>query len=410
MEFSKVLVFFLAIFAVAATVSAISITDNPATSHFQVSVKGLDLEDGAVVNVFAGETIPLRVAFKANENAEDVRVRAWVSGHRSDIMDSTERFDVINDTWYTHLLSLKMPEDVDPIDDLVLVIRVEDKFGSFEKEFNLKIQRESFNVELISVETQGTVTAGESFSVDLVVKNRGSKELEDLFAVVRIPALNIEKKVYFSDIDPTDEEIIIRDNNIIVKNSDREDSAQRMISLSIPESAKPGVYALEVTAYNADVSEKVTKQFVVTESQAKSDVLAAVTSKEANVGQEATFDLILVNQGSRNKVFEIMPESVSGVTVNVDEPIVSVSGDSSKVVKVRVTPNKAGTYNFGINVDSEGALVKRVSLAVNAGGQTLDNSIVVLTVVLAIIFVVLLVVLIVLLTRKPSKEAEESYY
>ncbi len=406
MNFRNVLVSFIAIFALLAVsmVSAISINDSDAR-NFQVSVKGIDITKTDVVSAFAGETIPIKIVFKADQDAERVRVKVWISGHRSDITASTDRFDVIGGKWYSNLLSLKLPEDVDPVDSLVLVVRIEDKTSGEEKEFVLNVQRESFNVDLISIEAGSTVKAGEMLDLDIVAKNRGSEELEDLFVIVRVPSLNLEKKVYFNDLAPVDD----RNDDDDVDEGD-DDSAQRMFSLRIPENAKPGVYTLEVTAYTADALTKTSRSFVVLETVSGSDVLTATTSKEANVGQEVTFDLILVNQGSRNRVYELMPEVSGSLTVNVDEPIVSIPGDSSKVVKVRVVPGKEGTYTFGINVNSEGGLVERASLTVNAEGQALNNSVVVLTVVLAIIFVVLLVVLIVLLTRKPAKEVEESYY
>ncbi len=412
MNLSKVLVSFVAVFALfAVTASAIEIDMNATPSHFQVSVKGIDITESEVVSAFAGETIPIKVVFRAEEDADRVRVKAWISGHRSDITASTERFNVVGDKWYSNLLSLTLPEDVDPVDSLVLVVRIEDKLSGEEQEFLLNVQRESFSVDLISVETGATVMAGENLEVDLVAKNRGSEELEDLFVLVRVPTLGIEKKVFFGDLDATDFDVAFFEGQLLVIDDDNEDAAQRIVSLKIPENAKPGVYTLEITAYTADVTEKTTRNFVVLESEVGSDVMTAITSKEASVGQEVVFDLILVNQGSRNRVYELLPEVSGSLTVNVDEPIVSVPGDSSKVVKVRVVPGKEGTYTFGINVNSEGQLVERVGLTVNAGGQAaVQDSIVVLTVVLAIIFVVLLVVLIVLLTRKPSKEVEESYY
>lgn len=412
------LVSFLAVFVLAITsISAIEI--NESAGDFQVSIKGIDVcnEDGcvanAIINAFAGESIPLRVLFKAGSNAEDVRVRAWISGHRADIVDSTNRFDVLKDSWYSNSLALKLPGDIDPVEDFVLVVRIEDRKSSFEKEFSLRVQRELFEVELLSVEAESQVVAGNTLNLDIVVKNRGSEELEDLFVIVKVPILNIEKKVFFSDLGATDDgEIILSDNRIIIRDSnDDEDSAQRMVSLRIPEDAKPGVYSVEVTALNADISEKVTRSFVILESEERSDVLVAVPSKDANVGQEIVFDLIIVNQGPRNRVYEIMPEVSGSLTVSIDEPIVSVPGDSSKGVKVRVAPGKEGTYTFGVVVNSDGSLVERASLSIEAKGQqALENSVVVLTVILAIIFVVLLVVLIVLLTRKPGKEIEESYY
>ena len=113
----------------------------------------------------------------------------------------------------------------------------------------------------------------------------------------------------------------------------------------------------------------------------------------------------------------VVDSSDENLNVNVDESVVAIPAGSSKTVKVDVSAQKAGKYNFAVDVNSGADLVKSQQFAANVEGSSAGkalsgNTAVVLTVVLAIIFVVLLVVLIVLLTRKPEKSQElgESYY
>ena len=133
------------------------------------------------------------------------------------------------------------------------------------------------------------------------------------------------------------------------------------------------------------------------------------------MGGTVSYDLVLVNSGNSVAVYQIVPQSVNNLVVTVDQPVVTIPAGSSKVVTVKATAgNLPGIYAFKVDVNSNGELVKELTLTANVSGSNvaMPSNIVILTVVLAIIFVVLLIVLIVLLTRKPAKAEEfgESYY
>lgn len=403
MKSKAILVSLLAIFAVFAVSALVNASDLNVYQR-EVSIKGVDFvwPNCETISVEAGETVPIMVAFYAGENASDVRVKAFISGYRDDITASTGRFDIIEGTTYSKYLSLKVPSDVESAEDYTLTIRVETKSGEAEWEFPLVVQRESYNLEVLSVEASRTVTAGANLAVNVVLKNRGSHRLDDTFVVVRIPALDVERRVYFSDLTPTDE-----------ADPDKEDATERTMFLQIPSDAKAGVYNLEVEASNSDASETTTKSITVVGNEQKSDILAAVSSKDIPAGTTVTYDLVIINSGDKLAVYNIVPESAQNLIVSADESIVTVPADSSRTVKVSVTAGEVmGTFNFAVNVNSQDKLVKRVNLSANVSKKAITNNVMVLTVILAIIFVVLLIVLIVLLTRKPEKTEElgESYY
>lgn len=402
MKSRAILVFLIAMLAVTAF-AGIASAGSLGVSSFTVSIKGADVTGATVLSAGAGETIPIRVVFDAQETVTDVRMKAYVEGYRSNIEARTERFKIVNGTTYSELLSLKLPDDVDPAEDYTLYVRVGTKTNFKEESYKLKIQRTEYNIEILSVDTARSVAAGSNLNIDVVLKNRGSERLDDTFVVAKIPELGVEKKAYFSDLTPVDE----------CTDCDKEDAAERVITLKIPSDAKAGVYTLEVEAYNADSSTSTTKTIAIAGNEQISDVLTAVTSKEISSGATETYDLVIVNSGSRIGIYEVIPESAQNLIVTVDEPIVTVPADSSKVVKVNVKGgDTTGTFNFGVSVKSQGELVKRVNLAANVVKGSVASNVVILTVVLAVIFVVLLVVLIVLLTRKPEKVEEfgESYY
>jgi len=417
MESKAILVSLLTIFAVLIASVLVSASDL-SVSNLRLSVKGVEFANfyDDIVEADAGETIPIKVVFTAGESVSDIRVKTEISGYRDDITASTARFDIVSGATYSKLLSLKVPTDVDPAEDYTLTVTIEAKNKEFEQELTLRIQRESYNLEVLSVDAARQVTAGANLAVNVVLKNRGSHRVDDTFVVARIPELNIEKRVYFGDLTPIDGHettIDLNGNIVLFENSNKEDAAERTLFLAIPSDAKAGVYNLEVEATTADTTTKTTKSIVIAGTEQRSDVLTAMTSKDVQSGQSVTYDLVVINSGDKIAVYNIVPESAQNLIVSVDEPIITVPADSSKTVKVTATAGDVmGTFNFAVNVNSQDQLVKRVNFSANVAKKSFSNNVMVLTVILAIIFVVLLIVLIVLLTRKPEKTEEfgESYY
>lgn len=404
MNSKTILVFLMTVFA-ALTIAAFASARDLGVSNVRVSINGVDtINSSDVISGQAGDTIPLKVVFTADENASDVKVKADISGSRDDIQAETGRFDMIEGNTYSKLLSLTLPTDIDPSQALTLTIEIQSlNMGKFEQDFPITAQRESYKLNVLDVETAQEVTAGSNLAVNVVLRNSGSHRLDDNFVTVSIPALNIEKRAYFSDLTPTD-----------VANPDISDATERTMFLQIPSDAKAGVYTLEVDASNADADTKATQSIAVTGNGQTSQVLSAATSKDIAAGQTATYDLVIINSGDKLGVYNIVPENAQNLVVSVDEPIVTVPADSSKTVTVRATAGDVmGTFNFAVNVNSQDQLVQRATFTANVSkAAAISNNVMVLTVILAIIFVVLLIVLIVLLTRKPAKTEEfgESYY
>lgn len=409
MKSNTILVSLIAILAVITLTAFVSATAPTIGGSLDVTilttVNGVNAAD-ATLNIAdsTGDTIPIRVdVLSGSANVTDVTVKVELADNEA----STGEFDVYTGNQYTNLLAIKLPENLkdSPSKTYRLLVTVKAGNGAYRTyDYPIVVQRQSYNLEILSVDVAKSATAGSTINVDVVVKNRGSHSLDDTFVVVRIPSLDIEKKSYFSDLTPVDQ-----------ASPDKQDAAEGIISLKIPSDAKAGIYDLEVEAFNSDSDVKTVKRITVSGMEQGSDVLVSATSQDIAAGSTATYDLILVNSGNRIAVYNIVPESAQNLIVSVDEPIVTIPADSSKVVKVNVKAgNVMGTFNFAVNVNSQGQLVKKVNLAANVvkSGITGNSNVIVLTVVLAIVFIVLLVVLIVLLTRKPAKseEFEESYY
>lgn len=416
MKSKKILVSLVAALALFAFASIVSASQSDFARFTSIEVNGVSaLGCGNAVAVFSDQTISVRVIFYAAENAEDVRVKAWVSGG-SEYSAVSERFDVVSGGYYSKLLNVQVPSRVDPDERMYLYVTVESRNEGISsgEQIPLNVQRESYKIEVLDAIMEPKVSAGESLVVDLVLKNIGRHTAEDTFVTARIPALGIEKRVYAGDLSPTDQ-----------ANPDKEDVSERRVVLNIPANAPAGVYTIEFEAITPDSSVVTSKKFAIVGAGESSIVATPSSTKTFNVGEEAVYSLTLVNSGNNVRLYSISAESPSGLSVNAEETLVAIPAGTSKTVKVFAKAAKAGKYSFSVNVMADGNLVKKENFVANVGISEEDgtytlptkvstsaNTTLVLTIVLAIVFVVLLVVLIVLLTRKPQKSEEigESYY
>jgi hypothetical protein len=397
------LVSLMTIFTLLTALAAIPFVaaDDLNIAIHKVEANGIDITSGNVIAGEAGETVPVKIYFTAEENASEVEVSAWMQGHRDKAVEEDFR-DLIETHDYIARLSLKLPTDIDPEENLILYVRIESDEGNWEESYTIGMQREPYRPGILFVEVDRKVEAGSSATVDVVVKNLGRHELEDLVVEISLPELGVNKRAYFGDLTPLDN----------WKDDDDEDVAERRVYLKIPADAESGIYELVVEAYNPDSRDVVTKNIEVTGAEEASSIVVPVTSKEIAVGQVESYDLVIVNSGNKVGVYEVIPEAVEGITISAKEPVITVPAGSSRVVRIEVRGVEEGTHSFSVNVNSKNKLVDKVTLTSVVAGKALRGNIVILTVVLAIVFIVLLIVLIVLLTRKPTKpeELEESYY
>ena len=416
------LVSFMALFAV---VFAISIVSADACSSQQgtfvtindVEINGLSSNEVSIFGAGISETIPIQIEFTAIASANDVRVKVYIEdGLKNEIILTTDRFRIVEGSSYVKRFSVELPStydfDEDEISEKSLDLKVRivaDDEDDVETICAISLEKGQDSLNIMSVDVPQEMSAGDVVAVDVVVENNGASRQDNIYIRASIPELGIEKKVYLGDLDSIQD---AEDDSI-------NDADHTKIYLTIPRSAEAGIYELRVEAYNYDSKDSVTKNVVIRGTE--TGVIPTMTSKNVNIGQEATFEVVLINPNDRLIVYSITPQEATGLIVTVDEPIVTVGADSSRTVQVKVKATESaqeGTHIVTLNVNSESGLVRQIDLTVNvekssAVGGNAGNAVVVLTVVLAIIFVVLLIVLIVLLTKKPVETeefGETSYY
>ncbi len=401
MKTKNLMVFFLAIvsmFALVASVSAYTFTptDQIVGASPLVKVNGVDVSTGMDVSVIAGDTITVRLYFDSIANASNVRVKASIEGDKVDVDERTASFDVESGNRYSKLLTLTIPSELkdDLSEDLTLDLKIWN--GDLKDEITdikLNVQRPSYNTEIKSVSFSSTVEAGAKLPVDVVLKNTGYNDLDDLYVTVSIPELGVSKTSYFGDLVAleNDYDFVYVDNEstlVVESNDDDENTASGRLYLSVPYGAEAGVYTLEVTTSNDDMTANFAKQIVVNND----------FSEEVIRNGES---LLIVNPTNKLKVYNVVfPESQSYVTVSAGtSKTISVSPSTDEYTVSVLTMNGEVVDAFTFSSTTENDV-------------SMSNPVVVLTVILAIVFVVLLIVLIVLIGKKPEKSEDfgESYY
>ena len=427
MNTKKLLVSFLMIASVLVLASAIvsaTVTDYDIT---QVTVDGIEVDTGVdnTVSVTAGELVTVKVWFTSNVYDTDVTVEAELEGDKVDSKATVRVAPVEENDTRKATLTLKVPYELkDELKDTItLNIKIDGKDSKAEKEdIELRVQRVEYNADIKSISAPQSVDAGETFPVDIVLKNIGYNNLDDIYVTASIPALALKSSAYLGDIvalecDEDDDEDFPWSEDTLERNCDEDDAdtvAGRLF-LKLPFELEPGIYALEVEVTNDDTTSNKVVQIAVN-NDFTSNVIVTSTSKTVAVGENAEYNLLLVNPTDKVKVYRVVTESSGSLSSNADEAVVAVPAGASKTVIVTAKADAEGDYNFNVNVFSGEKLLDTVTLKAKVEGSkktaTVSNPVVVLTVILAIIFLVLLIVLIVLIGKKPEKSEEfgESYY
>jgi hypothetical protein len=143
--------------------------------------------------------------------------------------------------------------DDDP-EDLTILVRISAKGkDSFEEIYNVRMQRESYTLSILSIEADDKISAGSVLALDVVVKNFGSDRLDDTYVRASIPELGISKRIYLGDIESeTDEDY-----------DQIRDTINKRIYLTIPTNSISGVYNVEVEAYNFDSIVTASKKVII---------------------------------------------------------------------------------------------------------------------------------------------------
>ena len=419
MEAKKYLVSFLAVVAILVVVSSVGASD--LANSVRVDVDGTTVYGTASsdsLSVQAGDSVQVDVWFTALQYDRNVMINAEIRGHGANANVDSTLFNVEQNKSYKKTLTITVPNELkdDLSNEFSLKIKIEgDKYANDEIVIPLRIQRATYDVAIKSVSVDQTLQAGKTFPVQIVLKNIGYNDLNDLYVTAKIATLGLQKSSYFGDLvaitcnDNADYGQLEGDaadlpygydtlHRKCVK--DGVESVSGTLNLALPYDVQAGKYNLEITVQNGDTTSTQNVEVVV-QNDFDSTVFKSGNS------------IWLVNPTDNVLGYRLVAESPA----TLSDTIVFVPAGGSKTVTV--DPNTQGEYNFKVNVFSlKGETLNSIEFSGNTSGKTATESatktspIVILTVVLAIIFIVLLIVLIVLIGKKPEKSGEfgESYY
>ena len=405
MNTKKLLVSFAMLFSVLFL--AVAVSAAPIGTITNVEVDGLNVNSNPAIVV--GNAVDVRVDFSSSVNASDVTVEVEIEGDKKDVEAQTRSFDVESGKAYSRTLKLDVPFDLK--DDLSgpadLTVTVSGDGYKTISTYTLRVQRESFSANILSISVPQTVEAGENFPVDIVIKNIGYNNLDDLFVTAKLSALGIERTAFFGDLVALecDKDLTSVENyGVDVSRKCNEDNSDTLIGrifLQAPYDVKSGLYTLSVSAENEDTSSSKTAQIEIGNDFSSGTFLVS--------GNQ----LLIVNPTNEVVVYRLVPASTNGVSVSLSDSLVAVPAGMSKAVTVSASSSVEDAQIYSVNIFSaDGKLVEVVNFSTTAqDGKSISSPVVVLTVILAIIFVILLVVLVVLIGKKPEKEEfGESYY
>jgi len=397
MKTKTILVSIVALLAVflAGIVSATPISSNLATSF-----KDVVLTSSNNVVGYVGETIPVRVVFTSNVDVVDARIRVRMEGHREEIASSTRRLTLIAGGTYTELLNLRLPSDLkDTLQNYTLYVEVSSAVHRTEARYNIQMQREPYELKVLSIDYNLDAVAGSVVPVMIVVKNTGFQRNDDVYAMVTVPELGVSARAYLEDL------VAVEDCNY---GCDRRDSISRILNLRVPENAAPGIYDMIVTIFNADFR-TIENRVLKISAPATSTLVATARNQDLRAGETKTYDLVIVNSDDSIKVYTLSTVSSSALEVSVPS-MITVAPQSAYTVPVTVKAKSdanIGSYTFTVSANSQ-----QTSFVANVVKGSTSRGVVALTVILAIIFVALLILLVVLLFKREKKveEVETSYY
>lgn len=417
-----------------------NMTTEPGMDQMTVYVDGNAVFDGSCVQVPGlsywncnteqiivpalerGSNTEVKVVLTPGKDMSSLEVRAWISGYHDDIEVETPKFDVFEGNVYTKKLNLELPSDLDAKDTYTLHVQVTYKntlTGIESADIDTTIQRLANNLKILNADFFGsssTLKAGSTIYADVVVKNMGNHDLDDVFVKASIKELGISRTVYVGDLVASED---------CSDDCDEEDAQVVRLALTIPESAASGTYLLEVEAYSDETTDQVTKMIYVEKSTPGSQPGTVITATglelsaynakvDAESGKGTAFSVLVSNTGSSAITVTLATLGTDDfASSQVNPSVFTLAPGESKTATVYLVIKEnavSGEHIFTVKASS-GNLAKQINLTADVGnnstGWDLKTILMFVGIVLAVAIVILLIVL---LAKKSSAKVEESYY
>jgi uncharacterized membrane protein len=362
-----------------------------------------------------GETIDVKVVFEGGSNATigNAIVRAWFRASGTTVEDETREFDIYNGNTYTKTLYLKLPTTLDVTSPAprfyTFHVDIEAErtlSGIHEASVDFDTQRLSNELQIKSLNVRTACgTSCNTVYTDIVVKNTGNHDMEDIYVKATIKELGISGSAFIDLLVP------YRNGN------DEDISKEVSIALNLPANVRAGTYTLEVKAYNDESEDTETQQFTISGLEGSAiEVVAQTTRQDVEKGKSTVYTLLVTNRGTATQTFTVEASGLEGwASSQINPASFSLAGGESKLVSMYVATNEdavAAEHLFSVKV-RYGQELKTFNFIANVTetktNVDLKTSLMIVGIVLAVAIVILLIVL---LTQRRGEagKPEESYY
>src|SRR3989344_4788415 len=345
MDIQKNLGFFIVVLAgvlfLAGMVSAANVHG--------VSVTLDDVAATANPSVIAGDSVTAKVVFTSDVTTSDLKVRFEIEGDQIDVAQTTVPFEVESGKTYVKKLTLKIPNELEDeiSDDAELNLRIwGGESTDYTDSFDVRIQRPSYDVGFMSISTSQTIEAGKILPVDVVVKNVGYNELNNLYITASFPDLGVKKTGYFGDLVP-------------VEDDDDDDFVRARLFLEVPYNVKSGAFSLQVEAKSGSF-DTMKSQDVTVRGGLSSNVFVS--------GNQ----IVVANPTSQLLALKLVPETTGNALVSLSESIVVIQAGTSRTI----TASSSGSESYKVNIfTANGDLLDSITVSPSASTSSGGNAV-----------------------------------
>jgi len=379
--------------------------------------------------VYPGEELEILVKYKGVVDDTQVRLRVTIPGYDYDLIQGhTPIFEVINGTYKSIKIKIKLPEDL--LDD-EYPLKIEFLGMENEDYVELPLRVEAPVKKILEVDTQVipkllkysfdcSTCANNKIKVLVRIENRGKKTLKhvNIYAYLKeypevtksvVYLYHNKDYVFNGQLEPY--EVATLEGEIDLNN--------------LPFPLKTGTYTVvveirydynkqkitkeeKIEIVNIDETYKATKE---KEEEKPKKVLATSDTIEVKVDTPvkelkkkgtAEFELYLKNKEQARTNLIIDVSAPEGVKVDVSAPKVSIDALGEEIVKIKVYPIESGVYLIKLIIkNEEGRTIIEKNLLVEANYSNLLEQI--LLAIIILLAVLIIVVLIILALKKESK-------
>jgi len=366
-----------------------------------IKVNGEEVQASNTLQVMNGETLKVNLKVSALSNFDNARFTVFIEGYEhSPIVASTDIFSVIAGKTYVKSLDIKLPSDMNSLQDYKLRITgANDLSGITYKDFSVYVDTQRNRVDILDLimTPSSAVEAGQNIVASVRMKNRGQKSQSSVKVTVEIPELGISESSYVSNL-----------NNL-------ETITSGDMLLFVPVSAKAKSYDVKVTLqYNDGYSGNV-KTYPITVVAAKQVVeknLLVNLKDNVNLvaGVTTSFPVVIANPNSNSRAISIASANNAWATVEVSPSLAMVKGGDSQTFTVSVTPKAAiaGTNSLSLDVKDAGNVISAVKVSTYvAPSSKISWTNLVLVVLLIVAIIVLLSIVIKIAKKRNDDDGDE---